>query len=171
MRVHPISIEGNLHFVRQGIALLEHLDEDSYTRGRQGWAPVGAQFRHVLDHYRCFFLGLTDGRINYDARLREIEVELKPERAMAVAQGIVRALAEIDAAAAQRPVQVHLNSGGGDEELDWHASTVGRELQFLSSHTVHHYALIKLLLQGSVVEAGEEFGVAPSTLAYLRSGR
>jgi hypothetical protein len=36
---------------------------------------------------------------------------------------------------------------------------------------VHHYALIKLLLEGSGVDLGVEFGVAPSTLAHQRAAR
>jgi hypothetical protein len=48
------------------------------------------------------------------------------------------------------------------------ASTVARELQFLLSHTVHHYALIALILRLQGFEPGEEFGVAPSTLAHWR---
>jgi hypothetical protein len=42
-------------------------------------------------------------------------------------------------------------------------------LQFLCSHTVHHFALIKLLLDGTGVDLAPEFGVAPSTLAYHRT--
>jgi uncharacterized damage-inducible protein DinB len=45
---------------------------------------------------------------------------------------------------------------------------VGRELQFLASHTLHHYALIAALLRLQGVEPGEEFGVAPGTLEHRR---
>jgi hypothetical protein len=39
------------------------------------------------------------------------------------------------------------------------------------SHTVHHYALVKLLLEDAGVDAGAEFGVAPSSLAYQAAAR
>ena len=57
----------------------------------------------------------------------------------------------------------------GGEEQQWSRSTLRRELQFLLSHTIHHFALIGLLLSFHGVEPGEEFGVAPSTLKHWRS--
>jgi hypothetical protein len=50
----------------------------------------------------------------------------------------------------------------------WGRSSAERELQFLLSHTVHHYALIALMLRTQGYEPGAEFGVAPSTLAYWK---
>jgi hypothetical protein len=43
---------------------------------------------------------------------------------------------------------------------------MARELEFLLSHTVHHYAIVAILcrLQGIAVDDG--FGVAPSTLRH-----
>jgi hypothetical protein len=50
---------------------------------------------------------------------------------------------------------------GGDEE--WRHSTLGRELQVVASHTVHHFALIALLLERLSVPVAAGFGVAAST--------
>ena len=52
------------------------------------------------------------------------------------------------------------------DESSWGTSSVERELQFLRSHTVHHFALIAVILRLSGVEPDEQFGVAPSTLRY-----
>jgi hypothetical protein len=41
-----------------------------------------------------------------------------------------------------------------------------RELQFLLSHTVHHYALMALILRLQGFNPAAEFGVAPSTLQH-----
>lgn len=51
------------------------------------------------------------------------------------------------------------------------ASSLPRELQFLLSHTVHHYALIATMNAVAGVETPEDFGVAPSTLVYRRNNR
>jgi len=40
-------------------------------------------------------------------------------------------------------------------------------LQVLSSHTVHHFALIAMTLRLHGVEMEPGFGMAPSTLRYL----
>ena len=47
-------------------------------------------------------------------------------------------------------------------------STVRRELIFLVSHTVHHYALIAVMLRHQAVGLPADFGVAPSTLRHQR---
>jgi hypothetical protein len=48
------------------------------------------------------------------------------------------------------------------------ASSLGRELHFLVSHTVHHYAIVRLLLENPDA-VDHAFGVAPSTLAWQRT--
>ena len=53
-----------------------------------------------------------------------------------------------------------------DEAPRWAPSSVARELQFLVSHTVHHYAVIAAMLRPQGIEPGVDFGVAPSTLKY-----
>ena len=53
-----------------------------------------------------------------------------------------------------------------EPDQDWTRSTLSREMQFVSTHVIHHHALIRLTLAQRGVEAPPEFGVAPSTLAY-----
>ena len=49
----------------------------------------------------------------------------------------------------------------------WLVSSIGRELQALSSHTIHHFALIAITLRLHGVEVSPDFGMSPSTLTYL----
>jgi uncharacterized damage-inducible protein DinB len=167
MRLSLASIRGNRHLLEQGIELLERLTLEVYqSPTRPGWASVGSQFRHVLDHYRAFLVGWPAGRIDYDARQRERLVETDPVEAAIQARETMAELERIHVEDANRPVAVQMDSGGDQRLPDWRPSTIGRELQFLVSHTVHHYALIKLLLEDVGIHAGAEFGVAPSSLAY-----
>jgi hypothetical protein len=50
-------------------------------------------------------------------------------------------------------------------------SSVGRELQVLSSHTIHHFALIAVTLKALGVYIDSDFGMAPSTQRYLATRR
>jgi uncharacterized damage-inducible protein DinB len=170
MRLSLSAVRGNTHYLRQGIALVEALSRGDYVAtARAGWAPVGSQFRHVLDHYLAFLDGWAAGRIDYDARGRNRETETDPARALRVAGWIVEELERIHTEDGDRTVLVQMDSGGNDGVPDWRPSTVGRELQFLVSHTVHHYALMKLLLEDRGVATDAELGTAPSTAAYQRS--
>jgi hypothetical protein len=45
-------------------------------------------------------------------------------------------------------------------------SSVGRELQSLSSHAIHHFALIAIVVRAHGFDLDADFGMAPSTLRY-----
>jgi hypothetical protein len=83
-----------------------------------------------------------------------------------VAERIIRCLATLDEEATTDTLLVRMNSGGGSPAADLAPSTLVRELLFLVSHTVHHFAVIRLLLAAEGIDPGEEFGTAPSTLAH-----
>lgn len=163
-------VEQNLHFLRQGAALLRTLDDDIYARppsDRPRAAGVGPHFRHCLDFYRCFLRDLESGRIDYDARDRQPELETSIVAAVASVESIITDLVFIDEEQAQREVAVHHDEFPGEELVtSWQRSTVARELRFLASHTVHHFALIAHLVRQQGVEPGDEFGVAPATLEF-----
>ncbi|MEM8931308.1 MAG: DinB family protein [Acidobacteriota bacterium] len=157
----------NLHFLAQGRDLLDHLDDDLYTRGdSHGHSSVGAHLRHVLDAYRCLLHGLADRRIDYDARRRDPRVETERAAARHLLDEIVVELERMEEA--DRHIEVHVRSDAvAWGEVDaWTRSTIGRELQFLLSHTVHHFALIAMTLRGIGFEPARDFGVAPSTLEH-----
>jgi hypothetical protein len=60
------------------------------------------------------------------------------------------------------PIRVSsLVSASGETVIGW--STLGRELAFVLSHTIHHQALIALLLAIRGLHVPDRFGYAPST--------
>lgn len=157
----------NRHCLHQALELLDRLGDAQYASPRGAWSPVGAQLRHVVEHYQCFLEGLPEGRVDYDARRRDAAIEASRTHAKSVVADLDRALAGL-AAAPETPLEVQMRCATDDTEPSWSRSSVGRELQFLVSHSVHHFALIKLLIAGDGVDVPEDFGLAPSTLAHLR---
>lgn len=164
----PLLPEGNRVLLSQGADLLGRLTDSEYASPVRGWAPVGAQYRHVLDHYLAFFRGLPDGRIDYDARVRDELLERSCQAALDATRECAAALATLEGAR-DKTLLVQTDSGQGPDHPDWRPSSIGRELQFLCSHTVHHFALIKLLLEGTDIELSPDFGTAPSTLSHQRA--
>lgn len=165
------AADGSRILLQQGIRTLGQLSVRQYAGARDGHSSAGAQFRHILDHYAALFVGICEGRVNYDARRRDRAIEHDPSVAAAEAQHWINALGQLDVRDGERRLLVHSDSGGGPDCADWRESSTGRELQFLTSHTVHHYALIKLLLEWHGVSLDRDFGMAPSTRAHLAGTR
>lgn len=158
-------LAANVQVLQQGLALLAQLDDERYnaTAAPLFAYSVGSHFRHCLDSYTCFLRGLAHGRIDYDARERAEQTATDRQHACARLEGTMELLRDFQAAAPSGELRVR------QDGPHWARSSVARELQFLLSHTVHHYALIALLLRLQGFQPAAAFGVAPSTLEYWQA--
>lgn len=175
VRVSPTTEDVAL--LRQGIDLLTHLDDALYTAAPPPpLGAVGGHFRHCLDFYGCFLRGLETGDVDYDDRRRDPRLEGERHAALGALRDLAAGLENLapDRVAPDRPLRVSqdraCDSEGREAEDRWCRSTVGRELQFLRSHTIHHYALIAATLRLLGFAPDPDFGIAPSTLAHRREG-
>jgi uncharacterized damage-inducible protein DinB len=168
---HPAS--ESIGFLKQGAELIRTLDDDVFTRapGAGFRGGVGGQFRHCIDFYQCLLNALEQGNaVDYANREREAGLETDREVAAARFEQIAERLAATDPGSLDRSLQVRSETPMPGVP-EWCGSTVYRELQFLVSHTVHHYALIVALLGRLGYELEPrfaDFGVAPSTLAHWK---
>ena len=125
-------------------AHLEHITGDDYVAPavELGGSSIGQHVRHCLDHFETLRTGLDGGRLDYDERARdtviEREVDVAANRALELCRELGRRLDGIDL---RRRVEVRTASGLVGE-VAWQTSSLGRELQFLVSHMVHHAAMI-----------------------------
>jgi hypothetical protein len=72
---------------------------------------------------------------------------------------------DVTDAALEQPINV-IGQGGVAGEFDFTTrSSVGRELVFLASHAIHHYALLQVYCAQHGVVTDPHFGTAPSTVA------
>ena len=165
-----LLIRSNCGYLQQGIDLLEKHDPDSFVRtdSQAFGSSIGSHFRHVLDHYKSFLNGVDTGVIDYDNRKRDTESESEIEFAKDEIRTIIDQMTAL-AGLEDRSVQVRVSSSVTGEEDEVSKSSLAREMQFLVSHTVHHYALIAIISRISGVEPDESFGVAPSTLKYRQT--
>jgi hypothetical protein len=156
----------NILFLRQGVALLERLNDQLYVKTVAPYfnSGVGKHIRHHLDHYESFLAGLASGKIDYDGRQRDHRIEMDRRYAVEKLLAIVSGL---EARAAQKwdhSILVRMNENDEKNSSPWSRSTIERELQFLISHTVHHYALIAIILKIQGFDCDEDFGVAPARI-------
>lgn len=144
--------------------MIEGLGDDEYTsqRAREVSGSVGGHVRHCLDHVSALVAGVAEGRIRYDARLRGTAVERSRPAALGEIARLFAGLDVIPAAALHDGITVFVRTSPDGPELPV-PSTVAREVTFVASHTVHHFAIIALLLHDMGVAVPPRFGYAPST--------
>jgi len=165
----PAAVAANAERLEQLDQLVARLTRAEYGRVdvRLSASSVGAHVRHVLEHYRLFLAGLSEGRVDYDARERDTAVEHEPDAARAEIAALLVALQPLARAPAEAPLVIRQQAGRQPGPGDEAESRVSRELLFLHGHTVHHQALVALLLRAQGVAVPAQFGVAPSTLTWL----
>lgn len=129
---------------------------------------VGKHLRHVLDHYAAIvepdvLRGVQE--VDYDHRDRDTPMETDRDAAIARVAALrerVAGLGRVSEATGLR-VRVMVTGDGGEAVL---GSTLARELAFATHHAVHHQAMMKAIAGEFGVEAGPEFGKAPSTINH-----
>jgi uncharacterized damage-inducible protein DinB len=161
-------VDANLYYLEQASRLLSLLGDSGYAATDEAFfdSSIGQHLRHCLDHYRSFLEGAAEGRINYDKRDREIGVERSTAGALYCLEGVRSDLQYLKTQRLRANQRTRVRMDYGDEECAWQESTFGRELQFLISHTVHHFAMISGIARRMGVVLDPSFGVAPSTLRY-----
>jgi uncharacterized damage-inducible protein DinB len=125
---------------------------------------VGEHVRHLLDHVAALVAADPGVALSYDHRERGTAVEIDPAAALRQILRLQAALGRWAERPLDTPVRVTSRiDAGGPPVVGW--STLGRELAFVVSHTIHHQAMIALLLAVQGMATPERFGYAPSTPA------
>lgn len=152
--------------LRQGVDLIENLTDEAFTRGEGGKkSSVGTHFRHNLDFVTNFLRGLETGKLDYNARERNLRVETDRSYAASRFREAIFRLENLMPVDLAKKILVRSET----VENLWCESSPARELEFLQSHTIHHYALIQTKLAASGFAVPTDFGVAPSTLEFWKS--
>jgi len=129
---------------------------------------IGEHVRHVLDHVTALVGTASQQVLTYDHRERGTALEADGRAAIAA---IMRLKGLLDDAQDDRleqhvTVSVVIERGAAPVLM---RSTRRRELAFVISHTIHHQALIAVLLAAAGEPVPAAFGLAPSTPKLART--
>lgn len=162
-------VKSNTYFLNQGVVLLSTITDEQYSfnNGKLFKSGIGRHFRHIIEHYLSLINGYTS-KVNYDVRDRDLKLETDRKFAINTLRKLIDSIEifEIKPELIENHIEVTSNDGSNLDNPIWSKSTIRRELQFLISHTVHHYALIGLILKIMGVFVQDDFGKAPSTIKY-----
>lgn len=156
------ALVGLIAELERGIVIIHGLSDVEFAAGKNGESSVGAHIRHNLDFVNALLNGINERRVDYNARLRDPRVE--NDRRYAI-ENLTSACSRLAVLTTGILASLVLVRSEVDEDL-WHTSSVSREIEFLHSHTVHHYAIVARLVDVRGSSFAGSLGVAPSTLRY-----
>lgn len=156
-----VALAGRL-FELAGV--IEDLDDRTYVGVRQDGVSgsIGAHVRHTIDHVAALVDGSSAGRVDYDSRRRGTVVESSRTAARAELERLAQKLQWLPDEELEAPIELLAVVDRSARRVSAF-STVARELVFVLSHTVHHQAIIALLLASAGQSTPDGFGLAPST--------
>jgi uncharacterized damage-inducible protein DinB len=163
-------LDGAVSILSQGEDLLRALDHVTYSQRVPAVfnASMGGHYRHCLDHFASWLLGLDADEVDYDHRKRDPRVEAQPDFALALTSQMRAALEALtpETLCASVQARCEVSYAHGDSPVT--NSTLGRELAYCIAHAIHHYALIAVMARLMEIKLPENFGVAPSTVAHAK---
>lgn len=165
-------VESNVQALDMTVDLLSSLPADRLVQIQRPYfeSSLGKHIRHVLDHYICFQRDFSKGLIDYDQRQRDCQLEKDKDYMLSRIKQLRQFLLSITSSSqVDQPLQVLMCNDVDTPSGDTTESTLGRELQFLQGHSVHHFALMAAMLRFSGDNVDHDFGIAPSTLAHEKT--
>ena len=153
-----------IDLLQQLARVVDQIDDYQYAAERATGVSgsVGGHVRHCLDHVAALVDGVAAARVNYDLRRRGTAVERHRSAALARIGELSENLAGISRRELDRGVELVTGFDAGGVPVIT-SSSMSRELAFVVSHTIHHFAIIALLLRELGFEVPSRFGYAPST--------
>ncbi len=169
MNEHEFLINNMLKAVEQGCELVMSMSDTVYSTSPAALpkaSTVGAHFRHVLEHLQLLSAGLESGHVNYDLRKRDRRIEVDREFAVGLMRSQINGLKTLETANLDAPLTVFHHTCPQSEPHEA-MSSGARELMFILSHTNHHWALVRLLVELHQDTVPETFGYMPSTVRHM----
>lgn len=159
-----------LKTVQQAVDFMELMD-DSLMVAKVDVAPstIGRHLRHIADHFSALVQGEGNELVDYEARSRDSLMESCRETCRETFVDIQQWLMALKPEDLPQTLLVRTDVGIGEALVTTLPSTLARELAFVCSHAVHHYAIIRIIAQALGCETDRVFGLAPSTATFERN--
>ncbi|WIX32627.1 hypothetical protein QO259_17750 [Salinicola sp. JS01] len=165
----PALIDEACHTLHQLTLFVGNLSSIQYTavHGTDARHTIGKHVRHILNHYEALLAQegtAPTAPVDYEHRQRDPALEQHPDITLEHLHFLVKRLSRLGGhQTATHPITLAYQAG---EQSALLVSSLERELAFLTSHAIHHMAIIALLADTQGIEIPDTFGVHPSTLRH-----
>ena len=163
-------LDSHLQVLQQAIDYLDSISNKNYTHCQKPTfiSSAGEHIRHILDHYLALLESDSSGTIDYNKRNRGNNCETDPECAKSICLNIISWLESIDTNSLNSPLTVLTEINIKKTFSVEVESTMARELIFVSSHAIHHFAMIAIISKSQEHSTHFQFGIAPATATHFR---
>ena len=123
---------------------------------------IGQHVRHIIELFQCLNIGYESGRVNYDFRKRDKEIETDQQLARTLLKEIPGYLAK-----SNKEMRLLANFDDHSNEFLEISTNFHREIAYNLEHAVHHMALMRVgITEVSRIRLSESYGMASSTIKY-----
>ncbi|QTV06160.1 hypothetical protein [Faecalibacter bovis] len=154
--------------IHQSLSQLENiliqLNDTEYTQAIEilNGQTIGKHVRHIVEFFQCLLI--ADDVVCFDNRKREVLIENSTIYTLDRIKSIKQKIEFLDF---NQPIILRQLIADDVIEVQ---STIGRELIYCIDHSIHHFAIIKMVLRSDFpyISISEDFGIAYSTLNYTK---
>ncbi len=166
-----ILVQGMIEAIDQGTEILESLNLNHYKEPAKPILDysIGSHFRHILDLIHALKEGIDKGSADYNNRRRGHIVERDPGEAAKELIELKKWILNLEESNLFTEITVISEALLSNNKSVKLQSTIARELLFVSSHAIHHYAIITTAMKQKGINVNNKIGYAPATVSYLRS--
>jgi hypothetical protein len=163
-------ITSQIEILEQARLYLRSITQEEYVEiiSPNFISSAGSHVRHIIDHYQSVISGIETGIIDYDLRLRGSKVEEKPQLALDKFDEIEAWMSSLTESDLNQIITLSTEVSTSTKEVQVVQTSLARELIFVGSHAVHHYAMITQISFAQSSTANTSFGIAPATATFLR---
>ncbi len=138
-----------------------------YT-SKEGSSSIGEHQRHILEFAKVLIEQCGSKEVDYESRNRDKRCEVDSCYAAEIfTKNIADLKTIIEKSPLDQNISVQESPGFGIEKVSV-ASSLGRELLFVIQHSIHHFAIIKMLAKQQGIKFPQDFGVTSATQNYNR---
>jgi len=131
-------------------------------------SSAGAHMRHIIDHYFAIIVGIENNLINYDIRSRGSKIETSPDEAIKKMNEISSWIKQLSDEQLYKTITLSTEISITNKKTQTMQTSIARELVFVGSHAVHHFAMITQISTAQKKPLPLSFGLAPATATFLR---
>jgi hypothetical protein len=122
---------------------------------------IGEHFRHIIELLACLVFNYDNNFVNYDARKRDNRMQTDRSFSIFSIEKLIDSIDKPD-----KNILLYHNFMG---EITTFETTYFRELLYNLEHSIHHQALIKVVLfRLPHILLPSSFGIAPSTIEFKK---